>query len=180
LLSWFRTLDQDVADYGLLELKAKAIQAYRHGKPKHCFKVVTPVSKHVILMADTLIWSPPPSIGSESRIVNLFNITTWEMHTLNGNAREHIHHLFASNQIVGFTTRSNICYVSDLRGRGKRKFKVPNAALFQSLACRDRTVACAGILEDHVLVYIWNYDSQQGRSFTIASDCFPIEFRRPL
>jgi hypothetical protein len=102
------------------------------------------------------------------------------MYTLNGDAREVIKQLFASDQIVGFTTMTNVCYVSDLEGRAKKRFTVPNMALFQSVACRGRTVACAGILEDHVLVYIWNYDSQQGRSFTIASHLFPTEYARPL
>jgi hypothetical protein len=179
LLSWQSTLDQDSADYRLLEHKAKAIHAYRHGKPKHghYFKVVTPIPDNMILMADTLIYGTPPS---DPRAVNLFHIKTWKMHNLNGNARERIHRLFASDQIVGFTTLSNVCYVSDHQGCGKRKFRVPNAALFQSLACRERTVACAGVLTDHVLVYIWNYDSQQGSSFIVPFNTFPPAYAKSL
>jgi hypothetical protein len=173
LLSWDDTLDQDSADYRLLELRAKS-----------CFKVVTHVPDHIILIADTLIWCAHSSGRTEdyanTRMINLFDIKTWKMYTLNGEAREGIKQVFASGQIVGFTTMTNVCYVSDLQGRGKKRFTVPNMALFQSIACRDRTVACAGILKDHVLVYIWNYDGQQGRSFTIASHFFPIEYARPL
>jgi hypothetical protein len=102
------------------------------------------------------------------------------MHTLNGDARESIRQLFASDQIVGFTTASNVCYVSNFQGSGKRKFRVPNPALFQSLACRQRTVACAGTFEDHVLVYMWSYDSQQGRSLIIPFDAFPVSYAPSL
>jgi hypothetical protein len=96
------------------------------------------------------------------------------MHIIIGDARESIRDLFASDQIVAFTTASNVCYVSDLRGRGKKKFRVPTSVQFQSLACRQRTVACAGTFDDHVLVYIWSYDSQQGRSLTIPFAAFPV------
>jgi hypothetical protein len=176
LLAWSGpTPDLQQADYSFLKLKAKQIHAFRRGKPKHYFEIVKykQSADQTILVNDTLIWysakgTPQGSQDNDdaSRLLNIFNIRTWTLYSLTGDARELIYQIFASDEIVGFTT-NNICYVSDLKGEGKKKMRVPTPILFQSLACRERTVACAGILTDHALVYIWSYDTQQGRSFTI-------------
>jgi hypothetical protein len=100
----------------------------------------------------------------------LFNIRTWSLHTLNGEARERIHRVFASDEIVGFATNNNLFYVSRLDGSQRKRFAVPRYSLIRSISCRRRAVACAGCLKDHALVFIWDYDSQQGRSFTISYD----------
>jgi hypothetical protein len=164
------TPDLQGADYSVFQLKAKHIHAFQHGKPKHYVRIVKHIQKadYTILVDDTIIWSTLKGGNHDSRILYLFNIKTWTLHTLNGDARENIQQVVASERIVAFTSsNSNLCYVSDLEARSKKKFRVSNPALFQALACRDSTVACAGILDDHALVYIWNYDTQQGRSFRI-------------
>lgn len=171
LNSWYdHTVDLSGVEYGNCELKAKSIHAFRYGgKPKQYFKLYMHHSNgDVILVEDTLIFMRLSS-DFNVRIVYLFNFRTWKLNTLVGEARENVVRLSASDQIVGFTTTNNMCYVSCLDGSIRKKFNMPNAAVLRSITCRGRTVACAGFLNDDVLVYIWNYDSQQGRSFTIDS-----------
>jgi hypothetical protein len=170
LLAWSGpTPDLQQADYSLLELRAKNIHAFRHGKPKHYLQIVKykESADQTILVNDTLIWYTTSENNDDaSRLLHLFNIKTWTLYSLTGDGREHIHQIFASGDIVGFTTNS-VCYVSDHKGQGKKRMRLPNPKLFQSVVCRERTVACAGILDDHALVYIWDYDTQQGTSFKI-------------
>jgi hypothetical protein len=171
LNSWYDdTVDLAGAEYVDCKLKAKSIHAFRHGgKPHQYFKLdMHHPNGNIVLVEDTLIFTRFSS-DYNMRIVYLFNIRTWNLHTLVGEAREKVARLFASDQIVGFTTTNNICYVSRLDGSMRKKFSLPNAALLRSITCRERTVACAGFLDGNVLVYIWNYDNQLGRSFTIDS-----------
>jgi hypothetical protein len=162
------TVDLAGAEYGDCELKAKSIHAFRHGgKPQQYFKLdMHDPHGNTILVEDTLIWTKISS-DYDARVIYLFNIRTWKLHSFVGEAREKLARLFASDQIVGFATENNTCYVSRIDGNMRKKFKLPNAALLQSINCRRRTVACAGFLDDHALVYIWDYENQRGRSFTI-------------
>jgi hypothetical protein len=178
LVPWYGYTPQLLrADYGMCKTKAEVIHAFRNGCPKHHFKIrIVGIHHRMILTEDTLILTAGAQGNSDPRILCFFNIKTWELHSMTGDARERISQTFASDQIAGFTTESRVCYVSDLEGRGKRKFRVPNNAFFQSVACRGRTVACAGCLPDHAEVYVWNYDTQQGKTFSIDfnSHLFPF------
>jgi hypothetical protein len=175
-VSWYGDTPQiQQADYSLCRLKARSVHGFRYGVPTHHFKISLSHRKdsRMILRGDTLVF---PTTTPPLRALHLFNIKTWTFSSLNGNARELIRHFFASDQIAGFTTESHTCYISDLEGRGKRKFKVPSTALFQSVACRGRTVACAGFVQGHIQVYIWNYDTQQGKSFIIPRKSHLVPF----
>jgi hypothetical protein len=176
LVSWYGDTPQiQQADYSLCRLKARSVHRFRYGVPTHHFKITNMhrSHSHMILRGDTLIF---PATTPLLRALRLFNIKTWTLNSLNGDARELIRHFFASDQIAGFTTESRTCYISDLEGHGKRKFKVPSTALFQSVACRGRTVACAGFVQGHIQVYIWNYDTQQGKSFIIPRKSHLVPF----
>jgi hypothetical protein len=170
--SWSNSVvDLYDADFNLYRLKAKQIQTFRMGEPNRYFLIDTHDPQgYVALVEDTLVWSCDSLASRAARIIYVFNMKTWSLQTLNGDARETVYRLFASDQLVGFATSGNACYAWALRGYEKRKFRVPNSALFQSVTCRESTVACVGCLNDHALVYIWNYDTQRGISFSIAFD----------
>jgi hypothetical protein len=172
LYSWSsRAVDLQETDYSLCELRAKQVQAFRQGLPKRYFSIETHEPHcHVILVEDTLIWSCLTLPDSQARVIYVLDIKSWSLQKLQGDARETVHCLFASDQLVGFASKNNVCYVWALDGREKQKFRVPNTALFHSVTCRDNTVACAGCLDDHALVYIWNYDTRRGTSFNIGFD----------
>lgn len=179
LILWYGDTPQiQQADYSFCRLKARSVHGFRNGIPRRHFKITKMDRNYgnITLMGDTLVFLAGIPSDAASRALRLFNIKTWTLHSLNGTARERISNFFASEQIAGFTTESHTCYVSDLEGRGKRKFRVPSTALFQSVACRGRTVTCAGCVQGHAQVYIWNYDTQQGKSFTINfnSHLFPF------
>jgi hypothetical protein len=172
LYAWsHRVVDLQVPNYSACEHKARLVQKFRQGEPDRLFSI----HHHephgdVILVEDTLIWSCYIPPESKARIIYVLNIKSWSLRKLQGDARETVHRLFASDQLVGFATSGNICYVWDLDGREKRRFRVPSSALFQSVTCRDNMVACAGCLNDHALVYVWNFETQRGTSFTIPFD----------
>lgn len=162
------TMDLQSNGYGTYVQKARHIQAFRRGEPTKTFRInLNDPHGYVTLVEDKLIWSCVSTSDNLSRAVYLFDIRSWSLQVLNGDARETIRRLVASDQLVGFATNSNMFYVWHHASRVKRKFKLPNAALLQTITCRGNTVACAGCLEQHVLVYIWDFDTQQGKSFTI-------------
>jgi hypothetical protein len=172
LYAWSgRVTNLQVATLTQCEHKAKRMQEFRQGKPDRLFSIHhhEPHGR-VMLVEDTLIWSCIVLPDSKARMVYVLNIKSWNLRKLQGDARETVYRLFASDQLVGFASNSNVCYVWTLDGYEKRKFRVHNSALFQSITCRDSTVACAGCLNDHALVYVWNYETQRGASFTVAFD----------
>jgi hypothetical protein len=177
LVSWYSYTPQLLrADYSLCKLKAEAIHGFRYGSPKHHCRINIEHSHgQMILKEDTLAFTIGGQNDTTARTLHLFNIDTWRLHSLNGHARERISQIFISDDIAGFTTDSHVCYVSDLEDHGKHAFRVPSTALFQAVTCRGRTVACAGCLKNHAEVYIWNYDTQQGKSFSInfSTHLFP-------
>jgi hypothetical protein len=172
LCSWYgNTLNLHCAEYRLLERKAKHIHAFRHGDPKHYFIIdLHDPHGYVNLIEDTLVWSRVSRLDHTARAIYLFNISTWNLQTLHGDARERVERIFASDKLVGFTTNGTTCYVWSLQSREKRLFRVPNPALFRSVTCRGNTVACAACLDNYALVYVWDYCAQRGRSFTISYD----------
>lgn len=172
LASWSgSTFDLQGAERDVLESTARHIHAFRQGEPSCRLRInLNDGCGHVTFVGDTLIWSVVSLLDRTARAINVFNIKEWTLHTLVGDAREKIERLFASDKIVGFATSGTVCYVWSLQRLLKRRFRVPYPALFQSITCRGDTVACAAYLEGGALIYIWDYHSQMGRSFTISYD----------
>lgn len=77
--------------------------------------------------------------------------------------------LYAADDLVVFSARlRGVIFVGELNRQGQVKsFRLNSSSQKLALTCRHRKVACAVHLEDHTLVYIWNYDTQQGRSLNI-------------
>lgn len=169
LSRWYQgTVDLHRADYAFCEQKARDIHAFRNGQPRSCFKFSPEhIILHHVLTGDSLIWLPQPQALERPRSVFIFDLKAWALHTLGGEAREEIRAVFASDQLIAMTTFHNICYVSTLNGQGQKKFRVPSHFFFDTVTCRGRTVACAAVSTDNIAVYIWDYDTQRGKSFQI-------------
>lgn len=171
LLSWYgRSLDLQGASPSIYESLAKQAHAFRHGHPTKRLTVVMYDEYHFdtatgTLIDDTFIWA---SDTPQCRAIHLFNIKTWSLQTLNGDGRERVVRLFASEQIVGFGTASSTCYVWNRKTLEKRQFRLPSSEFVKSVTCRGSTVACAGRLKEHALVYIWDFETRKGTSFTIS------------
>ncbi|KAI4614629.1 uncharacterized protein J4E87_009429 [Alternaria ethzedia] len=169
--SWYQgTVNFQDADHALCQKKARKIHAFRSGKPRKVYKIKPEDSiDDIYLAGNSLIWqSLTFTPENRSRNVCVLDLATWDLRFLGGEGRERIEDVFVSNEIVALTTWANICYVHELHGkRGCKKFRVPNNNYFASVACRERTVACYHIDSGFASVYIWEYDSQRGRSFDI-------------
>ncbi|KAF2133202.1 hypothetical protein P153DRAFT_428236 [Dothidotthia symphoricarpi CBS 119687] len=165
LNGWYHgTVDLQGADYALYERKAQDIQAFRTGNPRSRFMIkFSDDASYPVLSGNTLIWRPP----QVKRLMYALDLSTWRLTTLRGAAREYISKSFVSDQLVAFVTMTNVFYVSELNGQGQRSFTLPSCEYCNAVTIRGRTVACATHFDDRVFVYIWDYDTQQGKSFDI-------------
>lgn len=168
--SWYDgTVDLQSANVDFCWRKARSVHAFRNAPrsvpPDSSFKISTPFGSTQLLAGDRLIWLD----GAEnSRQVRVLDLRSWSFRVLNGESREQIRDVYASEEILVFTTYTT-AYVTRLDSPGPlKRFRVVNAALLCTVACRGRTVVCAGYLEDCLLVYIWDFDTQTGRSFKVS------------
>jgi hypothetical protein len=162
-------------DYTTLRQKALRIHCFRYGYgfplTEEQVRMIPFMPDSAVLIEDTLVGYP-----FQGRTLSVQNLRTGASWETQGDAREQIINVAASEQIVAFATTSNTCYVSDLAGGQKRKFKL-FSNIFKALACRDRTVACGGLFQDCAEFYTWDFDSQKGTSFRIGYDQPPFFFR---
>jgi hypothetical protein len=169
LHAWYHaTLPLHAADYDVCRRHARLANAFRHATaPLRCFAIndlALSDPHEPLLVHDTLIWR-----GRGNRHLYLLNMSTWSLRAPTSPGRGTISHVCASTHLVAWTTNSSTCHIESLDGNAPSKsFKVANPALFRALDCRQRTVACAGFIDDHAVVYIWNFDTQQGTSFDIS------------
>ncbi|KAI2477255.1 F-box multi-domain protein [Pyrenophora tritici-repentis] len=162
---WYQgTADLGDADHALCERKARAIHAFRTGKPTSVIKIILDEQPaQPILAGNHLV------LGRFERHVHVLNLDSWQLRSLCGEAREKLSGVFVSDQIIALTTYSNICYVYELQGgQVPKKFSVPNMMYFTSVACRGRTIACVAHLAKRTTVFIWEYNTQRGRSFEVS------------
>lgn len=173
LVDWYgSTTDLQNTDLDFCRRKARSVHAFRRtsawAPPDSYIRLVTATEEATqdthLLVGDNLIW-----IDAEngSRRVRVLNLRSWTSRVFHGEAREKIHTICASDELVVLATQ-NVAYVARLSGQDvMKKFRVVNPSVLSSVTCRGRTVACAGAVGDSVLVYIWEFDTQQGRSFNI-------------
>ncbi|KAF2852369.1 hypothetical protein T440DRAFT_421283 [Plenodomus tracheiphilus IPT5] len=170
LHNWYQnTVDLRNVDYASCGSMAQRIQAFRTFKPHSHFVIrLHRYARDPILAGDFVIWKPVSHRSTDfERSICVLNLTSWKFRELHGDAREGVHSIAASDELVTMATSLNVCYVWELHGRGFKKFRVPSTEYFDCITCRERTVACVGLFEDNISVYIWDFDSQRGRSFEI-------------
>lgn len=119
---------------------------------------------HRFLVGDNLIW-----LAEDRRQVNVVHLRSLTSTVLVDPARGEIGDLYAADDLVAFSARlRGVVFVGQPNKPGSVKsFRIHGSTAKLALTCRHRTVACATHLEKHTLVYIWNYDTSQGRSFSI-------------
>jgi len=172
LLSWYGNPSElQRADHSMYKSKAKQAHAFRYGEPTQRLEINLHYGVELVtLLGVTLIWAYRLA-DQAARLIYLLNLKTWSLQSFNGDARETVVRIFASDQLVGFVTASTVCYVWSRRTQEKRQFRVPGRDFYTSMTCRGSIVAYAGCLKEHALVYVWDYETQKGRSFTISYDC---------
>ena len=123
------------------------------------------------LVEDTFAWL---SLGC--RTLNICNLRTMVKSTLHGDARELITKVALSGDLVAFATTLNTCHIQDLNGGKRKTFKLAQG-MFQQLTCRGRTVICGGFVNKLAVIYIWDFDTQTGKSFDISLQELPFASR---
>ena len=169
---WYEgTVNLQGAELDFCWRKARSIHAFRNGCPSSLpdssFRISTPSCGTPKLVGDNLIW-----IDQDRRQVHVLNMRLWTSRVFNGAARDMIYNVHVSNEVVAFSVLNGTIYVGDLNGQGPlKKFRLPRSTQRLLITCRHRTVACAQYLTDSsILVYIWNYNTQQGRSFIVNKE----------
>ncbi|RMZ71581.1 xanthine phosphoribosyltransferase 1 [Pyrenophora seminiperda CCB06] len=167
---WYQgTADLRDARHALCEREARAIHAFRTGKPTIIFRLNLNPDKYTeqfMLTRNHLVWDTYE--GGYTRDVCILNLDTWQLRRVCGEAREDISRVFVSDEIVVLATHSIVSYVYELQGgQVPKKFRTPSMEYYRNVACCDRTVACVGRYSDHTSVFIWEYNTQRGRSFDI-------------
>jgi hypothetical protein len=165
-------------DYDHYATKAKSIHRFRNGNPSDI--VTETIQNPVIdrralsaLVEETFVQTL--EAGRALLVVNLRTRTSWKTQ---GDAREHIIAVATSDCLVAYTTSINVCYVADLRGDRRAKFKfLPSMA--KVLACSGPVVVCAGPSSDAVEFYLWNFDEMRGKSFRVGHNQSPFIYRAP-
>lgn len=150
---------------------AKTIQAFRTGRPRsHCLIRLDQSVEDSILSADTLIWMPrtSKSLDTVTRSICVMNLSSWTFRQLRGEERERVYSVVASRDIVAIVTYTNTCYAWELHGNGSHKCTLPSRDYIDTVACRERTIAFAALKDDHMSVFIWQFDTQRGQSFQIS------------
>ena len=123
------------------------------------------------LVGDNLIW-----LADDERQIHVLNLRSMTSRVMVCATRERIATIFAADELVAFTAENKgTVFVGDLFGQGlTKKFRFINAGQKPVITCRHRTVACAALQPDHAFVYIWNFDTEQGKSFRVDRNALPV------
>lgn len=155
--------------------KAEKLHRFRTGRPyderlyempkESCYSDRS--SSTIQLVGDALIWIDP-----SRRILWTWNLCSGKRKPLFDVPRQTISKFSASTEAIAFATFNNTCYVTI--GDETRSFKLPNSAIFKSMHCDGRMVACAGMIGFSAHLYIWDYDTRTGKSFTLGATEPPL------
>ena len=120
-----------------------------------------------VLCGHHLIW-----LAQHRRSVQVLDLRTLTSKALVPASRELLRSVDASDSMVTITAESGgVVYVSELTGLSPlKKFRFITSSPGFAITSRHRTVACTARQSGGILIYIWNYDTESGRSFTIKSD----------
>lgn len=163
------------ADLPYCQRKARSIHAFRKPSPLALpdisLRIPTVIGSMHHLIGDNLIW-----LASDQRQIHVLNLRHLISRAMVCDTRERIGTIFAADELVAFTAENKgTVFVGELYGQGLiRKFRFMNAGQKFALTCRRRTVACATLQQDHTFVYIWNFDTEQGKSFHVDRNALPV------
>lgn len=172
------TLTFEGATYTECLQEAQSIHRFRTGRTVHDVESMpyqegTPGSDRIVLVGDFLAQVSSNSHFRQVHVTNLRCRTSWNACA---DGREIIERVAASDQLIAiWTTSYQKCYVFDFSGARRAKFRLPTA-LGRMTACRDRTIVCGGIVDRHLELYIWDLDSQTGK--TLQLEQTTVDFTR--
>jgi hypothetical protein len=119
------------------------------------------------LEGDFLVDSPFPF-----RHLRVTNLQTGQDWRACADGRESISRIDASDQLIAFWTSSRrTCYVFDYKGDRKAKFQLP-PFMNKIATCRGNTVVCGGTVNGCLELYIWDLDSNKGKSLRLEQSLF--------
>ncbi|KAF2712231.1 hypothetical protein K504DRAFT_464309 [Pleomassaria siparia CBS 279.74] len=167
-------------EYAVCLREAKAIHRFRMGIPVKHVETSWPSAScaaGVFTITDVLVHHHFVWVSPDWRALNVCDLRSVEHpFTLCGEAREIISGVSLSEELVAFVTVKGICYVRSLDDNKRKQFRLP-LALTRHLICRGRLVACGGFVNDVVTIYIWDFDTQSGKSFDISLEDQPFANR---
>lgn len=179
LHSWYDgTISLRGVDLCFCRRKARSIHAFRRPSPavppdSSLWISIAQIScaSFIQLVGDNLVW-----LAQDERQIHVLNLRSMTSKVLVCETRESIGDMFVGEQLVAFTARNKgTVFVSELDGRGPvKKFRLPRPSRDFALTCRVRTVACSLHGADNTLIYIWDFDTQQGTSFSVDRDTIPL------
>ncbi|KAL1610416.1 hypothetical protein SLS60_002083 [Paraconiothyrium brasiliense] len=173
LKTWYDgTIALDDASYEDCLRTAQSIHRFRTGNFIQVAASATsvglvPSPGNHVLVEDFLVDNPEPH-----RQVRVTNLLSGEETRAATPGREEIVFVAASIQLIACWTGTQTCHVFDFSGALKARFRLP-PFMSRFKACRERTIICGGISQQHIELYLWDLDSQKGK--TLRLDQPPFE-----
>jgi hypothetical protein len=175
LRSWYDgTVALEGTSYEDCLQRAQSVQRFRTGRyiEVAATRPRLEPSNRIILTEDFLVHVPYPH-----RQVCVSNLRTGEAWNAATEGREVIAKVIASGELIAFWNQLHTCYIFDFFATRRAKLRLP-PSMNQFQACRERTVICGGILDQHIELYIWDLDSQKGRTLRLDQPPFDSAITR--
>lgn len=175
LRTWYdNTVHLEDATYGECLQRAHSIHRFRTGR---CVQVAASnparePSKPVALSEDFLVHVPHPY--RQVRITNLRTGEDWRVGT---EGREVIDRFIASSELIACWNHAQTCYLFDYSARQRAKLRLP-PSMNTFRACRERAFTCGGIVKQHIELYLWDLDSQKGKTLRLDQPPFDSPITR--
>lgn len=128
---------------------------------------IDPGTERLCLVDDFLIDVPFPF-----RHLRVTNLRTGQEWRAVADGRESVSRVAASDQLIAFwTSGSRTCYIFDFTGMRRAKLQLP-PSLNKIATCRGRIVVCGGTLNGCIELYVWESDSNKGRTIRLEQSMF--------
>ncbi|KAF2107860.1 hypothetical protein BDV96DRAFT_288654 [Lophiotrema nucula] len=164
-------MDESICDELTALRTAQRYVRLRSGRPCHHVSIRMDFHlRNCFLVNDNMVWLSKP----DARELNILNLRQGQRWQARGEAREIIRRVATSDRLVSFVTMNNTCYVIDPSTRKRSSFKLPLHLLHQ-VACRGSMVACAGMLDKKLNLYVWDHDTGRG-DFELEVTNIPSSF----
>lgn len=154
--------------------RAQSIHNFRSGRPIDiaAARPAPENAEHLALVEDYFLHAPHPY-----RQVHITNLRTGENCRMATDGREIIDKCIASSDFVACWNQAQTCYIFDYSATQRAKLRLP-PSMNSFRACRERTLICGGILNQHLELYLWDLDSQKGKTLRLDRPPFDSAIRK--
>ncbi|KAF2444710.1 hypothetical protein P171DRAFT_280963 [Karstenula rhodostoma CBS 690.94] len=176
LRAWYdNTVALEDASYADCLQRAQSIQRFRTGR---CVQVAASKptlepSKRIALSEDFLVDVPHPF-----RQVRITNLRTGEDRRVGTEGRDMIEKFIASSELIACWNQAQTCYIFDYSATQRAKLRLP-PSMNTFRACRGQTFICGGILNQHIELYLWDAQSQKGKTVRLNQPPFDSAITSP-